>query len=292
MKGRRLDGMLREVCEEDHIANIQAGRELLQSGWEDVWNIVLKRSASELMDPNCDTFTVRRRIEHLADVYRRSICDPVHLFASLTVQETVSQHVAALDRYCEENPVSLSHSSTASEPSLAWMIMLHHETIFTDSAPGITLPTTQLPFNLYASPHHGAESHEYLCPSSRRTLLYCALSETYRLLHGPGSEWMVSEDEWKEYRGHVWQMCKGFAWVDLDIVAHCFCGYKNDSTSFETYSTHREPLVRADRVVCKMMETLREDGVGVLRTWLQEVCKCPVHYLGIRFPPSFSQFVF
>jgi hypothetical protein len=284
-----LEGILQEFRSEYHIANNRAVADFFGTGWDGVWNAVTRACAADLMDPKGDPFVVRRRLERLADVYRRSVCDPVRLFASLVVQDTVSQHMATLERWCEEHPLTTvcQGGVEQSAPSKSWRIMCENELIFTGWSASMTVYDTRLPCNLYANPHHGADRVESFCLRSRQLLLSCALAEAKRLIRGPMQEEGIPSDEWTEYQKRVWLMCKGMAWIDIDSVARTFCGYPYNADSFDSYGAWREPLLRADRVLHQLLEQLDDSCIGILRTWLQDVCRCPATYIGVRFPPSF-----
>lgn len=69
--------------------------------WACVWDAVVRRAADDLLQPGCDAFSVRRRVERLVYWYCRATSDPVRLFStSLPVQEAVIAGLAQLDRPC------------------------------------------------------------------------------------------------------------------------------------------------------------------------------------------------
>jgi hypothetical protein len=63
-------------------ANVRAVSQLAAKDWDSMWDVIIRRSAAELMEQDCDRFRVLRNLEGWADMYRRCICDPMKLFAS------------------------------------------------------------------------------------------------------------------------------------------------------------------------------------------------------------------
>lgn len=143
--------------------------------------------------------------------------------------------------------------------------------------------------NLYANPHYSDNVISYNVRSdvmSRRLLLFAALAETERFLLDTPPE-HVTLDEWNAYKI---EMCQQHVWVDVDIVAKEFCGYTHDTHDFniESYALYREPLLRVDHAIHRMMQALQDEHVDILRRWLQDVCRMSADvYLGVRFPPAF-----
>ena len=273
-----LPSMLSEFREAYHVANYRAAQELSRSGWDLIWDTTIKSAARDLMLPNADAFLVRRRLEELANLYRRCMCDPVRLFASMEVQDALTQHLTALEAWHEEHPIA--REARPNVPSTAWLVMLENQDVFCDWVPGQEGLETRLPWNLYANPHAGMETVDVMCPRARRLLMNCALVETKRLLEGTTDP---------EYKMEVWMMCKEYAWVDVDRVAGAFCGYTGVgvSHSFDAYEQYREPLMVAEQTARRLTEELCAEGLDLLHMWLRKACRCNAAYLGLRFPPCF-----
>jgi hypothetical protein len=86
-------------------------------------------------------------------------------------------------------------------------------------------------------------------------------------------------------------MCHGRAWIDIDQIAAQYCGFSCTTTSrsFTERGAAREPLLQADQILRRLMGSLQEDLLCVLRRWLGQVCRmCPDTYIGRRFPPTFT----
>ena len=122
-----LQKLVQEFQVAYHDANEQAVAQLGPAGWDVAWDTVVKACADSLVGPTPDVFAVRRRLECLADLYRRSICNPLQLFASMYVQDTVSHHMALLEQWCDENKVEGTAATNPTAPSPLWNIMLCHE---------------------------------------------------------------------------------------------------------------------------------------------------------------------
>ena len=271
----RMAELVSDLRDAYHVATYHAARDLSRSGWDLMWDTTIKSAARDLMRPNADAFAVRRRLEELANLYRRCMCDPIRLFASMEVQEALTQHLTALEAWQEEHPIA--REPRPNVPSTAWLVMLENQDVFCDWVLSKDGLETRLPWNLYANPHAGMDTVDVMCPRARRLLLNCALVETKRLLQGATES---------DYKTEVWNMCKGYAWVDVDRVAAAFCGHAG-SHSFDEYEGCREPLMLAERTARRLTEELCPEGLEALRMWLHKAGRCDQGYLGLRFPPCF-----
>lgn len=156
-----LARLVAEFRDEYALANNDAVRAMDQGGWDLVWNAVVSRAVEDLLVPGTDAFAVRRRLERVADWYRRAVCDPVRLFGSLAVQEAVASGLARLEQWCEEEgPSSGTMMHHDAGPATAeWRCVLRHPDAFRDWPvdAGAAQHDPQFQWriaqNLYTSPH-------------------------------------------------------------------------------------------------------------------------------------------
>ena len=182
-----LQKILDDFAKGYHEANQEAVKELGRGGWEGTWNNLTRICSQELLQTNSDPFAVRQKLEAVVDAYRRAICNPVQLFASMYVQDTISQHIAALERWCDENklePITDDIPDTRLSP--IWQVMRCNARFFRGWTPGCnSFNTLRLPWNLYSNPHSSTDMVMPVptwCAQSRQTTLFCSIAETARIM--------------------------------------------------------------------------------------------------------------
>ena len=277
-------------------------------GWDRVWNVVVRRAAEDLQQPDADVFLVRRRLERVADLYRRAICDPVRLFASLRVQQAVVSGCTNLEQWCDEN-IPVNPSDQTHDPiSAGWHTVLSYPNVFSgwpveacDAQHESTFqwrPTC----NLYCNPHAGCDplDVEFGDDQSRMLLLtrsvhphadlhsYAAVGETFRMLEdAPLNAIGATVEEWSAYRQEIQEKYGNS--VDLEQVAITHCAYP-DRSACPNLSTAewRAPIRDTEAAAVRLLQRASPESRAVVQQWLGERCGYGPAFLGLRYPPAFT----
>jgi hypothetical protein len=285
------------------------------TGWAGMWDLFVRRASDDLAQPGADSFAVRRRLERMADFYRRAVCDPVHLFASLNVQEAVVSGCATLERWVEENPSSSREAPVLDDLSAHWHTVLSNAAAFADW-PVARCPEQhdaryqwRPPCNLYANPHAGCSilDIEYGCTRSRKLLLtgaaidpmtapppLAAIGETTRFLEGSAfcaADTMgVTSEEWDAYR--VATLTTYGEVVDVELVAVRHLGYpaRRDCPNVST-PEWRGPIRDAEDCMEDMLDRAGKAVGDVVFRWLSEVCGMGRMHAGCKYPPAFTALI-
>ena len=296
-----LTDLVAEFRSEYALSNAEAVRALDEGGWELVWSTVVSRAAEDLLVPG-NAFAVRRRLERLADWYRRTACDPVRLFGSLSVQEAVATGLARIEQHLDEaaeaNPAG---GAAVFDPSEAWQCVLRHPRVFRDwpLAPGPEQHDPRYQWrvgcNLYASPHNLADAGavEVGSAPSRVITAIAAAGETLRFL---GDDSVAAQalglapPEWSAYRADV--LRRFGPWVDVEGVAVHRCGYPPFTAGGPpdtAIAAWRRPIREAEDALRRVLPDCATEAA---HRWLTAHCGgCGPAYVGIRYPLAFTSLI-
>ena len=285
------------------------------AGWAGLWDVVVRHCSDDLTRPGADPFAVRRRLERMADLYRRAMCDPVRLFASLDVQEAVVSGCATLERWVEENTPAPKEAPAIDDLSEHWHLVLSNVAAFVDW-PVARCPEQhdaryqwRPPCNLYANPHAGCSplDIEYGCTRSRRLLLagsaieamaapplLASIGETARFLASStfcATDTIgVTSEDWDAYRAATLRTYGEV--VDVELVAVQHCGYpaRRDCPNVST-AEWRGPIRDAEECMADMLDRAGKAAGDVVLRWLSEVCGMGRLHAGCKYPPAFTALI-
>lgn len=282
--------------------------------WDDLWSHVVEQAGRAVAAGEAPD-TVRRRIEDLADLYRRCLCDPVQMH-SLPLQSLVSGHLALQELWVDDLRRRDDDEAAAAPPQAprlgpAWGAVLRSPELarrvlrgWSPDDPHRPAWQWRLPFSLYGAGTTDATG--WGDPDARRRLssaplwhrvVLAAVGETRRLYLEPAAEAAAALDlgvvDWVAHRrrmlaDHGW-------WCDVEGVAVGRCGWPrapsgglDDDDPAAAVADWWQPLADAEAALRDRLAAHTEAALvgDTLRAWARAWRLEP--YLGLRFPPPFT----
>lgn len=263
----------------------------LSQQWDFLWDVVMRQTAQDLLVPDADRFKILRRLEEWAQKYRRALCDPIKLFASLQTQDVVARHVAGLELHCmkKESPDVATMSPCDHSPH--WLVMLTNAPLFFGWPIRATrdrmISDWRPASNLYYNPHvfYAPERLHLWGTTTQRLVLMAALADVHRFL--------TEEEKTNDLVDYETEVLNGTLWVDVESVLLCHCGYP-EWTCESKYAEWRQPIRQTEEAFRSFLlsSTDRPLVVHWMVRWLTEKVGCPADlYVWVRYPPSFVSLI-